>query len=442
MSCTDFAHPVATATRPEDITVFAALELSRKSWLIATSSPGEDRVSKRVVAAGDGPGLLALLAKLRETAERRLGGAVRVAVIQEAGLDGFWLHRLLVENGIESHVVDAASLAVDRRKRRRKTDAIDVEGLLRALMAWARGERRVCSMVRPPSPEDEDRRRLCREREALVTERIRHTNRIKGLLAGQGVLDFDPLRPKHRERLEELRTGDGRPLPPCLLAEIRRQLGRLDAVVRDLATVEAERNGLVGVRSTDRSAPRAAEAVESGGVPEAVAIPVAPEIGPAVAPEEAAPGAASEMAPAGASAASETAPAEPAALLMRLKGIGPEFAAVLWLEALFRSFGNRRQIAAYAGLAPVPWQSGGIDRDQGIAQAGNPRLRKTMIQLAWLWIRHQPGSAISRWFAERVGTARGRVRRIAIVAVARKLLVALWRYVTQGVVPEGAVLKA
>jgi transposase len=149
MSCTDFAHPVATATRPEDITVFAALELSRKSWLIATSSPGEDRVSKRVVAAGDGPGLLALLAKLRETAERRLGRAVRVAVIQEAGLDGFWLHRLLVENGIESHVVDAASLAVDRRKRRRKTDAIDVEGLLRALMAWARGERRVCSMAEP-----------------------------------------------------------------------------------------------------------------------------------------------------------------------------------------------------------------------------------------------------------------------------------------------------
>jgi transposase len=229
MSCTDFAHPVATATRPEDITVFAALELSRKSWLVATSSPGEDRVSKRVVVAGDG--LLALLAKLRETAERRLGRAVRVAVIQEAGLDGFWLHRLLVENGIESHVVDAASLAVDRRKRRRKTDAIDVEGLLRALMAWARGERRVCSMVRPPSPEEEDRRRLCREREALVTERIRHTNRIKGLLAGQGVLDFDPLRPKHRERLEELRTGDGRPLPPCLLAEIRRQLGRLDVVV-------------------------------------------------------------------------------------------------------------------------------------------------------------------------------------------------------------------
>ena len=158
-------------------------------------------------------------------------------------------------------------------------------------------------------------------------------------------------------------------------------------------------------------------------MPEAVTAPVAHGTDPAVAPEEAASSAASEAAPA--NAASKTAPAEPAALLMKLKGIGPEFAAVLWLEALFRSFGNRRQIAAYAGLAPVPWQSGGIDRDQGIAKAGNPRLRKTMIQVAWLWIRHQPGSAISQWFAKRVGTARGRVRRIAIVAVARKLLVAL-----------------
>jgi transposase len=436
MSCTDLGHPVPTTTRSEDNIVFAALELSRKSWLVAISSPGEERISKRVVTAGDGPGLLALLGKLRETAERRLGRAVRVVVIQEAGLDGFWLHRFLEANGIESHVVDPASIAVDRRKRRRKTDAIDVEGLLRALMAWMRGERRVCSMV--PSPEEEDRRRLCREREALVTERIRHTNRIKGLLAGQGILDFDPLRPKHRERLDELKTGDGRPLPPCLLAEIRRQLGRLDAVVRDLATVEAERNGLVGLRAMDRPAQSPEEGAEPGGVAEAVTAPVAHGTDPAVAPEEVASSAASEAAPA--NAASRTAPAEPAALLMRLKGIGPEFAAVLWLEALFRSFGNRRQIAAYAGLAPVPWQSGGIDRDQGIAKAGNPRLRKTMIQVAWLWIRHQPGSAISQWFARRVGTARGRVRRIAIVAVARKLLVALWRYV--GVIPEGAVLKA
>src|SRR6187401_2819000 len=170
-----------------------------------------------------------------------------------------------------------------------------------------------------PSPEDElgakgpqARRRLCREREALVTERIRHTNRT--MLAGQGILDFDPLRPKHRERLDELKTGDGRPLPPCLLAEIRRQLGRLDAVVRDLATVEAERNGLVGLRAMDRPAQSPEEGAEPGGVAEAVTAPVAHGTDPAVAPEEVAP-----------SAASVTTPAEPAALLMKLKGIGPEF---------------------------------------------------------------------------------------------------------------------
>jgi predicted flap endonuclease-1-like 5' DNA nuclease len=161
-----------------------------------------------------------------------------------------------------------------------------------------------------------------------------------------------------------VRTGDGRPLPPCLL--IRRQLGRLDAVVRDLTTVEAERNGLVGLRSADRPAQSTTEGDEPAVEPEAITVPVAQETGPAVAPEGATSSVASEAAPA--NATSETAPAEPVALLMKLKGIGPEFAAVLWLEALFRSFGNRRQIAAYAGLAPVPWQSGGIDRDQGIAK--------------------------------------------------------------------------
>jgi transposase len=391
MVCTDFPHPVPTAVRAEDSTLFVALELSRKSWLVATSTPGEVKISKRTVAAGDGPGLVALLKGLREKAERRLGRPVTVAVIQEAGLDGFWLHRLLQANHFESHVVDPASIAVDRRKRRRKTDAIDVDGLLRTLMAWARGERRVCSMVQPPSPEAEDRRRISREREALLEERIRHTNRIKGLLAAQGITGFEPLRTAHRAGLDDLMTGDGRPLPRRLKDEIRRQLARLDAVVADIKAVEAERDALVDAQpATDPAA---------------------------------------------------TVP-EPAAVLVKLKGIGPAFAAVLWFEALFRPFGNRRQVAAYAGLAPSPWQSGSLDRDQGIGKSGNSRLRKTMIELAWLWLRYQPASAISRWFAARVGTARGRVRRIAIVAVARKLLVALWRFVTQGVIPEGAVLKA
>jgi transposase len=392
MTCTDLPLPAPTAARSDDSTLFAALELSRKSWLVATNAPGEEKVSKRTIAAGDGRALLDLLAGLREKAERRIGKPVKVVVIQEAGLDGFWLHRLLEANGIESHVVDPASIAVDRRKRRCKTDALDVDALLRTLMAWARGERRVCSMVRPPSPEDEDHRRLSREREALVKERIQHTNRIKGLLAAQGITDFEPLRPGHRARLDGLTTGDGRPLPPRLKEEIRRQLARLDAVISDLKTVEAGRDALLADDTV---------AVSTGdGTPPA------------------------------------------AAALSRLKGLGPEFVSILCLELLFRSFNNRREVAAYAGLTPSPFKSGGIDREQGISKSGNPRLRKMMIQLAWMWIRYQPGSAISRWFAGFAGTKRGRIRRIGIVAVARKLLVALWRFATQGVVPDGAALKS
>lgn len=242
-------------------------------------------------------------------------------------------------------------------------------------------------MVEPPSPEAEDRRRLTRERGTLLKERIQHTNRIRGLLFGQGITDYDPLRKDRRSRLSQLTTGDGRPLPDRLKVQIARELDRLELVVSQLSTVERERETLV------------AEITEADSR------------------------------------------AAPAALL-RLRGIGPELASLLWLEGLFRRFDNRRQIAAYAGLAPSPWQSGGTDREQGITKAGNPRLRHAMVELAWFWVRHQPGSDLSRWFVARVGEGRGRIRRIAIVALARKLLVALWRYVTQGVVPQGAVFKA
>lgn len=380
------ATVVATAARINDITLFASLELSKSKWVVTINSPGSEKFSKHVVEGGDGAGLLDLLSRSRAKAEQRYGVRIKTVVIQEAGLDGFWIHRLLLANGIESHMVDAASIAVARRHRRAKTDGIDGETLLRTLMAWARGERRVCSMVRAPSPEEEDRRRLTRERGTLVKERIQHTNRVRGLLSGQGVRGYDPLRRDRFERLEALRTGDGRELPPMLKAEIRRELYRLALVTTQLAAVERERDALVRTESEE--------------------------------------------------------PNNPAALLLKFKGIGPEFASLLWLEALFRSFGNRRQVAAYGGLAPSPWQSGGVERDQGISKSGNRRLRKTMIELAWMWLRHQPDSALSRWFHARVGAAKGRVRRIAIVALARKLLVALWRYVTQGVVPEGAVFKA
>ncbi len=380
------ATAVATTARANDITLYASLELSKSKWVVTINNPGSEKFSKHVVEGGDGADLIELLSRSMAKAEQRYGVQVKAIVIQEAGLDGFWIHRLLLANGIESHVVDAASIAVNRRHRRAKTDAIDGETLLRTLMAWARGERRVCSMVRAPSREDEDRRRLTRERGTLLKERIQHTNRVRGLLSGQGVQDYDPLRRDRFERLEALRTGDGRDLPPMLKEEIRRELDRIALVTTQLAVVERARDALIRMDAEERN--------------------------------------------------------NPAALLLKLKGLGPEFASLLWLESLFRSFGNRRQVAAYGGLAPSPWQSGGVERDQGISKSGNRRLRKTMIELAWFWLRHQPDSALSRWFHARVGAAKGRIRRIAIVALARKLLVALWRYVTQGVVPEGAVFKA
>ena len=328
------ATAVATTARANDITLYASLELSKSKWVVTINNPGSEKFSKHVVEGGDGAGLIELLSRSMAKAEQRYGVQVKAIVIQEAGLDGFWIHRLLLANGIESHVVDAASIAVNRRHRRAKTDAIDGETLLRTLMAWARGERRVCSMVRAPSREDEDRRRLTRERGTLLKERIQHTNRVRGLLSGQGVQDYDPLRRDRFEQLEALRTGDGRDLPPMLKEEIRRELDRIALVTTQLAVVERARDALIRMDAEERN--------------------------------------------------------NPAALLLKLKGLGPEFASLLWLESLFRSFGNRRQVAAYGGLAPSPWQSGGVERDQGISKSGNRRLRKTMIELAWFWLRHQP----------------------------------------------------
>jgi transposase len=368
-------------------TLFVSLELSKSRWLVTVSAPGSAKVSKYSVTGGDAAALLQLLERLQVAVAQRLGAPVAIAVIAEAGLDGFWLHRLLCQHGLTSYIVDPASIAVPRRHRRAKTDKIDGEALLRTLIAHARGEQRVCAMVVPPSPEAEDQRRLSCERARLIKERIQHSNRIQGLLFGQGIRDDDPAHPERLARLDALVTGDGRALPTHLKSEIQRELARLELVLSQLAAVEAERDALMA--QTAAADPNA-----------------------------------------------------PAAALTRLRGIGPEFASLLWLEALFRRFNNRRQIAAYAGLAPSPWQSGGIDREQGIAKSGNPRLRRAMVELAWFWLRHQPASELSRWFQARVGQARGRVRRIAIVALARKLLIALWRYASHGVVPEGAVLKA
>ena len=288
-------------------TLFASLELSQTSWLVTSLSPGSVTMSKHSISAGDGAGLLGLLARMRVKAESVAGVPVEIVVIQEAGLDGFWVHRLLEANRIKSHVVDAASISVPRRRRRAKTDAIDGETLLRTLRAWTRGEPRVCAMVAPPSPEQEDQRRISRERAILLRERVRHVNRIKGLLSSQGITDFEPLHKDRRIRLDALRTGDGRPLPPRLKAELLREIELIELLLLQIAEVETERDS---------------------------------------------------------AAEFDTAQKSPIALLARLRGIGSRIASVLYFEGLYRHLGNRREVAAYAGLAPTPWRSGTIDREQ------------------------------------------------------------------------------
>src|SRR6516162_2513383 len=343
----DASRPAQAAIRTALGAIFVSLELSRRTWLITSLSPGGgEKMSKHAVPAGEVSGLLRRFAELRRKAAARTGRDFPIIVIQEAGLDGFWIDRVLQSEGIESHVVDAASILTSRRRRRAKTDGIDGETLVRTLLAYKRGEPRVCAMVKVPTPEEEDRRRICRERKTLVGERVEHVNRIKGLLFAQGVSNYEPLKRNRRARLEELKTGDGRPLPAHLKAQIGRELDRLELVLPQLKAVEAERDALLKPVSEGCSTP--------------------------------------------------------ASMLAQLKGMGPEFTAILWSEALFRSFSNRRQLAAYAGLAPTPWQSGSVAHEQGVSKAGNPRLRTTMIQLAWLWLRHQPTSALSVWFHQRV----------------------------------------
>jgi transposase len=266
-----------TAIRTDLGAIFVSLELSRSSWLVTSLSPGGgEKMSKHWVRGGDVPGLMERFAQLQKKARARTGQRFPIIVIQEAGLDGFWIHRALQNKGMESHVVDAASIATSRRRRRAKTDRIEGEALVRALLAYKRGEPRVCAMVKAPTPEQEDYRRLCRERKVLTAERIKHVNRVKGLLFSQGITGYEPLRRYRRTRLEELHTGDGRLLPSHLKAQILRELARLELLLEQIKVVESERDELLSMKSA-------------------------------------------------------TTPAS-AAMLLDIKGIGPEFAAILWSE--------------------------------------------------------------------------------------------------------------
>ena len=304
----------------------------------------------------------------------------------EAGRDGFWLHRLLTEHGITGYVLEPTSILVNRRARRAKTDRLDAEGMLRVLMAYLRGDRKVCSMVRVPTPDEEDAKRPHREREHLVKERLRIENRIEALLFTQGIRERPSLRSWERDLLPCAPVMDVR-CRTNLKAELDRLRRQLVFTLELIREVEAERDMAAGAEPREQAHRQIAA-------------------------------------------------------LCRIRGIGSNFAAVLTREVFYRSFDNRRQLASYVGITPMPYQSGNIDRDRRIGRAGNPRARTTMIQLAWLWLRYQPGSDLAEWFRERVGTLSGRTRRIAIVAMARKLLIALWRYVETGVVPAGVEIGA
>jgi transposase len=374
--------PTNNASRP---VVYLAIELSASSWVVACRQPMNEKIKMHRMEAGDCEALLALITDQRRKAVVALGVDVIVASCFEAGRDGFWLHRLLLAHGVINHVVEPTSILVTRGARRAKTDRLDAQGLLRVLAATFTGDHDACRVVNVPSVTDEDAKRPHREREYLVQERVRIENRIAALLATQGVSKRPSLRSWEAD-LNALQTGDGRSIPPLLKAELNRLRRRLVITLDMIREIETERQQALEVQND---------------------------------------------------VASQTIGA-----LCKIRGIGDNFAAVLTREILYRSFQNRRQLASYLGLAPTPFQSGGMDRDRHINRAGNSRARKTLIQLAWLWLRYQPESGLAQWFRQRVGALQGRTRRIAIVAMARKLLIAIWRFVTLGIVPEGAIVAA
>jgi transposase len=420
----DHTRTETAAIKTQINAVFASLELSRSKWVVTSISPGVgEKMSRHTVEGGDLSALCDRLEAIEAKARTRTGSRqpYQIIVMQEAGLDGFWLHRALQARGYTSHVVDAASIAAPRRKRQKKTDRLDGEALLRALLAWSRGEPRVCSMVRPPTPEQEDVRRACRERKELVKERIVHVNRIKGLLFAQGIGDYEPLRRDRRRRLEELRTGDGRALEPNLKKQLNRMLDRLELLLDQLAEVETARDERMGLAPKRKAAQKAGSAAQ-----------------PACAASQ---GATNEGMAAPAPAATRTVGV--ARMLIKVGGIGAEFTSVLSTEGLERDFRNRRQAGSFAGLTSTPWISGQLDHEQGVSKAGNPRLRTTMIQLAWLWPTHQPNSALTRWYKDKLAHASGRgAKQKLVVALARKLFIALWRYTAFGEPIEGAIMKA
>ncbi|HLB84295.1 MAG TPA: IS110 family transposase [Steroidobacteraceae bacterium] len=373
------------AALDQDTTLIAVVELSSKSWLVAAAVPGIERHPLKKLDP-DASALLKLIERWRGEAERRGRTIKRVVLAYEAGRDGFWLARWLKERDIEAYVIHPASVAVSRERKRAKTDRLDAAMLLRVLLGWLRGERGHCSMVAIPSMDEEDARRPSRERETLVGERARITNRIKGALVRFGIRSFNPLLRKAPQSLEKLQTAEGGPLPVNTLEEIKRDLARMAVVREQIAAIEKAR--------VDR-------------------LKQAPKTGSNAMVQ----------------------------LLARVIGIGIETADMLVREVLSRTLRDRRAVGRYAGLTGSPDESGSRRREKGLTRAGNARVRRGLIQLAWRFLMFQKQSALTQWYRARTAGATPTQRKSLIVALARKLLIALWRLVTTGEVPHGVVLR-
>ena len=369
-----------TPVSPASPVLYLAFELGWSEWKLAFATGPADNPRLRSIGGRNTQALLQEIAK----AKQRFGLPADAPVVScyEAGRDGFWLHRYLAAQGTSNSVVDSSSIEVKRRGRRRKTDRLDAGKLLSMLIRWHHGEKNVWSVVQVPGVLDEDRRQLHRDLLELKAERLQHTNRIKGLLASCG-LAVTTIDGKFAAVLTSLRTWDGQPVPAQLQERLRREHERWQFVDRQLKDLENERA---------RKIRTATEA-----------------------------------------------PVQQVRKLLNLRGIGVNSAWLYVMEFFgWRRIRNRKQLGALAGLTPTPYQSGDSEREQGISKAGNRRLRTMAVEIAWCWLHYQPHSALSAWYQQRFGRGNSRQRRIGIVALARKLLVALWRYLEADVVPVGA----
>jgi transposase len=369
----------------QDSTLIAVIELSQSSWLIAGTVPGVERQPLKKIVP-DEAALLRLLHRWRDEAIGKGRTITRIAVAFEAGRDGFWLARWLAKQGIEIHVIHSSSVAVSREHKRAKTDRLDTAMLTRVFLGWLRGERGHCSMVAVPTIEQEDAKRPSRERESLTGERTRIINRMKSALARLGIRGFKPELRKAPQLVDALRTPEDALIPPNTLAEIRRDLARLAILREQIKEIEQAR--LKHLEDAPQSAPNAM-----------------------------------------------------VRLLASVIGLGIETAYLLVLEVFSRDLRDRRAVARYAGLTGAPDESGSKRREKGLAKAGNARVRRSMIQLAWRFLLFQKDSALAEWFRTRTEGASGARKTKMIVALARKLLIALWRMVTTGEVPHGVVLR-